>query len=346
MEQIAPTLLELGIFSGKVFVIVLGIAVLLILSAVLALRAKGGRDQLEIEHLNAKFDGFANLLKSQLLDKKEFKAHNKAQQKEKKALAKLSKAKKDKKRLFVLNFEGDVKASQVDTLRQEITAILSVAKSGDEVVVNVESPGGMVHAYGLASAQLVRIKEKGIKLTVCVDKVAASGGYMMACTADQILAAPFALVGSIGVLAQVPNLNKLLKKHDIEYEEFTSGEYKKTVSMLGEITEKGRQKFVEQIGETHGLFKEFVRRHRPQVDIEKVATGEYWLAIQGKDLNLVDGITTSDEYIFNQKDQADIYKVTLREHKGLSDKISEMFSAGITSALEKAYTFSQNRWWT
>jgi serine protease SohB len=206
-------------------------------------------------------------------------------------------------------------------MREEITAVLSQATDKDEVVVKVESGGGMVHSYGLAASQLARITQKNIPLTVCVDKVAASGGYMMACVANKIVAAPFAILGSIGVVASLPNFHKLLKKNDIDYEMFTAGEYKRTVTMFGENTEKGRAKFVEDLEDTHVLFKEFVSENRPQVDIEKVATGEIWFGRRAKDVNLIDEIITSDEYLLSQIETADIFQVEYVYKKSIQEKL-------------------------
>jgi serine protease SohB len=212
-------------------------------------------------------------------------------------------------------------ATGVASLREEINAITAVARPEDEVVVRLESPGGAVPHYGLAAAQLARLREKKVKLTVCVDRVAASGGYMMACVADHIVAAPFAIVGSIGVVAQVPNLNRLLKKHDVDFEEMTAGEYKRTVSLFGEITEKGRQKFGEQLEETHTLFKDFVKMQRPSLDIAAVATGEYWLAKRGLELGLVDQLSTSDDYLLSRVGDAHLYQVRFRPEESWRRRI-------------------------
>src|SRR5690606_5968528 len=211
---------------------------------------------------------------------------------------------KPSKRVFVLKFEGDIRAEGVTEFRDEVTAVLTVARPGDEVVIDIESAGGTVHGYGLCAAQILRLRDHQLEVTACVDKVAASGGYMMAVTANRLIAAPFAIIGSIGVLAQVPNVHRLLKRHDIDYEELSAGEYKRTVSVFGPITEKGRSKFQEQIEDTHVLFKDFIRRNRPQVDLSKVATGEYWFALRAKELNLVDDIMTSDEYLMRQRERA------------------------------------------
>ena len=213
-------------------------------------------------------------------------------------------------------------ASAVEGLREEITLILATAKAGrDRVVVRLESPGGMVHGYGLAAAQLVRLREAGFHLTICVDKVAASGGYMMACIANEIISAPFAIVGSIGVVAQVPNFNRLLKDNKIDFELYTAGEYKRTVTMFGENTEEGKAKFEEELQQTHALFKHFVEKYRPQLNIEKVATGEHWYGRDALDLNLVDTLQTSDEYLLNVLTQHDIYLLQTRKKPTLGEKL-------------------------
>lgn len=232
------------------------------------------------------------------------------------------------KRVFVLDFEGDMHASAVELLREEISAVLMIAEPQDEVVVRLESAGGLVHAYGLASSQLERIKRKGIPLTICVDEVAASGGYMMACLADKLIAAPFAIVGSIGVVAQMPNFNRLLKKHDIDFDVYTAGEFKRTLTMFGENTEKGREKFVEELEETHVLFKQFVSEYRSQLDIDKVATGEIWFGKQALEVELVDQLMTSDEYLLEACENADVFVVNYEVRKSLQDKFSDMFVSG------------------
>lgn len=238
-------------------------------------------------------------------------------------LAKEARArKKTNEKIYVLDFKGDTAASAVEQLREEITLILATAKAGrDRVIVRLESPGGMVHGYGLAAAQLVRLREAGFHLTICVDKVAASGGYMMACIASEIISAPFAIVGSIGVVAQVPNFNRLLKDNKIDFELFTAGEYKRTVTMFGENTEEGKAKFEEEIQQTHALFKHFVEKYRPQLNVEKVATGEYWYGQDALDLNLVDKLQTSDEYVLGLLPQHDVYTINTRKKPTLGEKL-------------------------
>ncbi|HCH8073086.1 TPA: protease SohB [Acinetobacter baumannii] len=229
---------------------------------------------------------------------------------------------KNNQKIFVLDFKGDIQASAVENLREEITLILATAKAGrDRVVVRLESPGGMVHGYGLAAAQLVRLREAGFHLTICVDKVAASGGYMMACIANEIISAPFAVVGSIGVVAQVPNFNRLLKEHNVDFELYTAGQYKRTVTMFGENTPEGKAKFEEELQQTHVLFKHFVEKYRPQLNVDKVATGEHWYGQDALDLNLVDKLQTSDEYLLALLPQHDVYVINTRKKATLGEKL-------------------------
>ncbi|WP_457970776.1 protease SohB [Acinetobacter calcoaceticus] len=229
---------------------------------------------------------------------------------------------KNNQKIFVLDFKGDIQASAVENIREEITLILATAKAGrDRVVVRLESPGGMVHGYGLAAAQLVRLRDAGFHLTICVDKVAASGGYMMACIANEIITAPFAIVGSIGVVAQVPNFNRLLKEHNVDFELYTAGQYKRTVTMFGENTPEGKAKFEEELQQTHVLFKHFVEKYRPQLNVDKVATGEHWYGEDALNLNLVDKLQTSDEYLLALLSQHDVYVINTRRKATLGEKL-------------------------
>lgn len=230
--------------------------------------------------------------------------------------------KKNNQKVYVLDFKGDTAASVVENLREEITLILATAKAGrDRVVVRLESPGGMVHSYGLAAAQLVRLRDAGFNLTICVDKVAASGGYMMACIANEIVSAPFAVLGSIGVVAQIPNFNRLLKEKNIDFELYTAGQYKRTVTMFGENTEEGKAKFEQELQQTHELFKHFVEKYRPQLNVELVATGEHWYGKDALELSLVDQLQTSDEYLLSLLTQHDVYVIDTRRKPTLGEKL-------------------------
>lgn len=319
---------SIGVFAAQTFLILFAILAIILVIALLAAKA-GHKTEIQVELLHKRYKNFKHMLTahttSSKADRKELK---KKLKEERKALDSKSSSGHEKK-IFVIDFEGDVKASAVDSLREEVTAVLTVATPQDEVVVRVESPGGVVHGYGLAASQLLRIREKNIPLTVCVDKVAASGGYLMSVTANKILCAPFAIVGSIGVVAQLPNLHRLLKKHDVDYKEYTAGEFKRTVSLLGEITEKGEEKFKQQLEDTHVLFKSFVGRFRPQLNLSDVATGEYWYGEQALAKSLVDEIRTSDDYLLSLSDKHQIVKVKYEQHQSISDKLSGILGKGL-----------------
>jgi serine protease SohB len=229
------------------------------------------------------------------------------------------------KRLFVLSFDGDISASQADVLGREIDALLGVADSKDEVMLRLNSPGGTVVGYGYAASQLMRLRSRGIRLTVCVDKIAASGGYMMACIANYIVAAPFSIVGSIGVVAEFPNFHRLLGKLNIDYEQETAGEYKRTLSMFGDNTDpKAREKFKQDLEQCHVLFKNHISKYRPQVKIEEVATGEFWHGTDAMARHLVDEIGTSNEFITSKLDFVDVYEFRVKKDKGLKSILQKM----------------------
>lgn len=312
-------LLQYGLFLAKVATVVLSLVILVGVIIGLSNRArKQAQGELEIEHLNESFEEMGDAIQLATLSP----ASRKLWSKEKKQAHKEKKKKTEtKNRLYLLDFKGDLRASAVASLRQEITAVLSRATADDEVVVRLESAGGMVHSYGLAASQLDRIRQRGIPLTVCVDKVAASGGYMMACVADKILSAPFAMIGSIGVVAQLPNFHRLLKKHDVDVELHTAGDYKRTLTMFGENTDDDREKFIEDLEEVHQIFKDFVMTHRQQVDIDKISTGKVWLGTHALSMSLVDELQTSDEYLVARAVEADIYLVKFVYHKSLTEKV-------------------------
>ncbi|AFU97643.1 protease SohB [Simiduia agarivorans] len=360
-------LTDYGLFLAKTLTLV--VAVVLVIGFAVAAGMKNKRQpegQVEVRRLNDHYDDIKDMMESALLDEEEYKAFIKQRKKQEKAEAKAKKAARksaasssedggqspesksgdEKSRVFVLDFDGDIRASATDAMREEITALLSVAEPGDEVVIRLESGGGMVHSYGFAASQLKRIRDAGLTLTVCVDKVAASGGYMMACVADRILAAPFAIIGSIGVLAQMPNFHRLLKKHDIDYELITAGEYKRTLTMFGENTRKGRQKFTEEIEDVHGLFKAFVAEHRSQVDIAEVATGEVWFGQQAIDNKLVDELKTSDEYITSKYATAQVFEMRYELPKTLPQKLGVAAEAAVDRLLVKTWSRATQRFYS
>lgn len=325
---------DFGLFLAKTITIV--VAIVFIIRGLIAAvqhEREMSREKITVKKLNRHYEYLREVLEeemSSMYERKQLFKAKKQKWKEEKKQAKAGPA-QDRKKVFVLNFKGDMKAGALSSLREEITAILTVARATDEVVVRLESPGGAVNAYGLAASQLQRIKSKQIPLTVSVDKIAASGGYLMACVANRIVAAPFAVVGSIGVISQVPNFNRLLKKYDIDYEEITAGEFKRTLSVFAENTEKGRQKFIEQIEDVHASFKEFLQQHRTQVDLNAVATGEYWYGQRALELKLVDELQTSDDYLFSASEAADIFEVTYKAKETLREKLA----AGVEESAQR-----------
>lgn len=311
-----------GLFLAKTVTIVVAIAVLALFFAFLSSKKQASRrESIEIKKLNKKYDDMAMAMHANMLHKEGLKKYIKDEKEKFKAIVKDIKGGIHKKRIYVLNFHGDIRASAVSSLREEITAILTVANENDEVFLRLESGGGVVHGYGLGASQLMRIREKNIPLTVSVDKVAASGGYMMACVGSRIMAAPFSIIGSIGVIAQVPNFNRVLKKHDIEYDQFTAGEFKRTVTLFGENTDEAKAKFREEIEDIHVLFKNFIVKNRPDVDIVKVSTGESWPGTRALEKKLVDELKTSDDYLLESSKDADIYEIKYVIKKSMSERM-------------------------
>jgi serine protease SohB len=278
---------------------------------------------MKVTSLNRRATGAADRLRRALLPRAEAKALVKQRKKEHKAPPDA-----DRPRIFVVDFKGDIRATGSASLREEITAILAVARSGDEVLVRLENAGGLVHEHGLAASQLARLNVQGIPVTVAVDKVAASGGYLMACVADRIVAAPFAIVGSIGVLAQVPNFRRLLDEHGVAVEQVKAGRFKRTVTMFGEVTDEDRAKLREEIEDVHELFQAMVLRHRPSLDMARVATGEYWYGTRALELGLVDVLTTSDDWLVEAMRRAQAWKVEWRSRKKLSERLAAAMDEG------------------
>lgn len=335
---------EYGLFLAKIVTVVVAIGVIAMI-VVNATQRKRQRGELRVTNLSEQYKEMKEELAMSLLDGAQQKLWHKAQKKKHKLEAKAAKAKaklgesdaRGKPRVWVLDFKGSMDAHEVGALREEVTAVLAVVKPQDQVVVRLESPGGVVHGYGLAASQLQRLRDKQVPLTVTVDKVAASGGYMMACVADKIVSAPFAIVGSIGVVAQIPNFNRFLKGKEIDIELHTAGQYKRTLTLLGENTEEGRQKFREDLNETHHLFKEFVQRMRPSLDIEMVATGEHWYGQQALEKGLVDEVNTSDDVILDLMDGREVLSVRFMQRKKLIDR----FTGSAAESADKLLL----RWW-
>lgn len=323
-------------------IILLGVFLVAVAGLVSITQRRRGSDEegfIEAKSLNERYEAQQEAIRSIIEEPASIKAREKANKKEKKQKEKAAKRalkapsdddnETSRPRLFVLDFEGDIHASQVEQLREEISAILPVAREADEVLVRLESGGGAVHGYGLAASQLVRLTDAGIRLTVAVDRVAASGGYMMACVADQIIAAPFAIIGSIGVVAQLPNFHRLLKKNDIDFEMHTAGEYKRTLTLFGENTDKAREKFQADIDDVHVMFKDFVSTSRPAVLIDEVSTGEYWFGQRALEKNLVDQLCTSDAFLLQRLESTDLIEVRFRAKRTWQERLGMAAEAAV-----------------
>jgi len=352
-------LAEYGLFLLKTATIVIGIIVVLAMIINAGHRQQAiPRGDIKVTNLGETIKDRSQAIKNEVLskhqykyalkqEKEEYKAKEKEEKQQLKAQKRTEKGQKNeeqdgqdsieevKPRVYVIDFDGDVEASEVESMREEITAILSAANKGDEVMVRLKSPGGMVHAYGLAASQLQRIRDAGYKLSITVDEVAASGGYMMACVADSIVAAPFAVLGSIGVVAELPNFHRLLKKANVDYEQHTAGDYKRTLTMFGENTSHGRDKFKQDLDETHELFKSFINQNRPQLDLDKVATGEHWYGTKAIELGLVDSLGTSDDWIMTALKDKDVFAVKYSIKKPISERLSVSLNRGLEKLLTR-----------
>jgi serine protease SohB len=318
---VTDVLLQYLLFALKTFTVAVAAVMVIMVTLSRSGRGRRRRGKLEVRPLNQRYRDFARVLNTAAMNKEALKKWAQGQ-KARRQQERRQQAQESRKRLFVLTFEGDVRASAVRSLRDEVTAVTTVATEGDEVLLRLTSSGGVMHSYGLAASQLVRLKDQGIPLTVVIDRVAASGGYLMACVAHRIVAAPFAIVGSIGVVGQLPNFHRFLKEHAIDMEQHTAGKYKRTLTVLGENTEEMRLKFREDLHDAHLLFQQFVADHRPALDLERVATGEHWFGRQARELNLVDDLMTSDDYLLQASVSADIFEVSYRSHAGLSHRVA------------------------
>lgn len=327
-------LMEALVFALKTGVIMLAIVIIVIIIGSMVQRQQWDDiGQIRVRSLNDQYQNFGETIESIGMDRKQWKAQVKQRDKERKAQAQSE----PQKRMYVIDFDGDLNASDVAGLREKISAILKVATPEDEVLVRLESSGGVVHGYGLAASQLERIRQRKIHLTIAVDKVAASGGYMMACLADRLIAAPFAILGSVGVMSMMPNVHRLLKHHHVDFVEMTAGEYKTTVTPVGEITEKGMKKAQEDLDSTHLLFKEFVAEHRPNLDMSQIATGETWYGRQALSMHLVDILQTSDDFIMSRLEEVQVLLIDYQGPQSIRDKVAGMMGAAGENAFNRIW---------
>lgn len=319
---------EYGLFLLKTVTIVVALVVL-IGAIVSAGKKSTTHEGLEIEHLNKKYQTLASALKQAVMKKSDWKKEAKAEKARDKQVAK---SEESRPLAFVINFKGDLKASAVPSLREEVSAVLEVATADDQVVVCLENHGGVVHEHGLAASQLVRIRDKEIPLIIVVDKVAASGGYLMACVANKIVAAPFAILGSIGVIAQIPNFNRLMDSRGVDFEQVTAGKYKRSVTMFGKNTDEDRAKLKEELEDVHALFKGAVARYRPDLDLERIATGEHWYGTRALELGLADELKTSDEVLAELAKDHELYRLSYK----IKQPLQKRLMASADAVLERA----------
>lgn len=327
---------ELGMFLAQLLIVVVIVA--LVLAVVMRARSGGGEDrsQIKLEELNARRRRRSRRLRMAASEPTVRKRLAKSFRRDDKARGKKGDGgDASRPTVWVLDFHGDIKASATGRLAEEISAVLDAASEGDEVVVRLESPGGLVHAYGHAAAEMDRLRQAGLSTTVCVDKVAASGGYLMACCADRLRAAPFAVLGSIGVVAQLPNVHRLLKRHDIDVDVLTAGHYKRTLTVFGENTEEGRKKFLAELDTVHELFKRYVAERRPELDIEAVATGEAWHGTEALPRGLIDEIGTSEAYLAERMNDARVIALSIQARRGLAERLGLSVSHGIERSVER-----------
>ena len=310
-------LADYGLFLAKLTTV--AVIVLVVVGFIVASAKRGAHDdRLDVENLNKRFQNLGDAVRRAVHGKEQYKKASKGRRKDAKKLAKKG---SQRQRVFVLDFKGDIRASATASLREEVSAVLAVATKEDKVLVRLENAGGTVHEHGLAASQLARVKMRGVPLFISVDKVAASGGYLMACVADRIMAAPFAIIGSIGVIAQLPNFHRLLEEKGVDFEQVTAGRYKRTLTMFGKNTDEGREKIKEELEEVHELFKNQISEHRPQIDLEKVATGEHWYGVRAMNLNLVDEIRTSDDFLLEAASDYDLYNITYKRRRSLPERL-------------------------
>lgn len=336
---------EIGVFACKFFIIVLMVGGLLIISGSALSEHKKWKKKkkLEVEDIGENLQAYRLKIQS-------VTHSSKAVKKQIKALKKKKEENEEKPRAYILNFKGDMEASQVELLREEISILLKTADpKKDEVIIKLNNRGGLVHNHGLGASQLERLRAKGFQLTVCVDEVAGSGGYLMACVANKILSAPFAVIGSIGVLAQIPNFYRFLQKQNVDYEEHSAGEHKRTLTLFGKSTEEKREKLKEQLEEVHTHFKNYIVKYRPKVDLSKIATGEHWLGTKAKELGLVDEIQISDDYILSLLDTKKVYELSLKEEeltniqRLLSKKIHQITASSFFIFIKKLFQLGQKK---
>ena len=122
-------------------------------------------------------------------------------------------------------------------------------------------------------------------------------------------------------MQQIPNFNRFLKERGVDFEQITAGRFKRTLTLFGDITDEGREKLKEELQDVHELFRDQISEHRPHVDMERVGTGEHWYAIRARELNLVDELRTSDDFLLESMKSRDVYWLTYLRRKTLPERL-------------------------
>lgn len=159
------------------------------------------------------------------------------------------------------------------------------------IVLRVDSPGGTV----AASEEIATyVKECEKPVVVSVGDVGASGAYMISSQADSIWANPGSSVGSIGVIAQIPNVSGLLDMVGVEFQTFTAGEYKDAGSAYRDLTKEEEALIQGEVEEAYDQFIDIVAEGRglERAKVEELAIGWTWSGVRAKELGLVDEVGT------------------------------------------------------
>lgn len=234
-----------------------------------------------------------------------------------------------RKTAVLLSFNGDINATEVIEFGRAVSMIVQMKDLVSEVYIIINSGGGVVNGYGLLASEIERLHYSEIETYALIDQVAASGGYMAACVANHVVAAPFAYIGSIGVVSEMPNFNQILSDNGINIEQHTAGKSKRTVTPLGKITDEDRNEFKKKLERIHRSFINHVSHYRNINDADEnknsiIFSGDYWIAEETVELELglVDEISTSQEFLLDKMKEYNIIEITFQENKTKKSKLS------------------------
>lgn len=175
------------------------------------------------------------------------------------------------------------------------------------VVLRINSPGGLIAPAQEVYQAIERLGQKK-PVVASMSTIAASGGYYVACAAESIIANPGSLTGSIGVKAQVPNFQELMRKLGVEQETIVSGDLKDAGSPTKEMTPKEREYFQEIVDELSGQFIQVVAQSRDLElqEVQELADGRAFTGTQALDEGLVDELGGMQEAVRILREKAQI----------------------------------------